>query len=87
MAPRVVAALAGAQDGWRRTVADAALHGVPAPGLAAALAAYDGVRRERSPAALVQGLRDLFGAHTYQRVDANGAWHLDWSGDGSERQA
>ena len=28
-----------------------------------------GCGRERLPAALVQGLRDLFGAHTYRRVD------------------
>ena len=87
VAPRVVESLAGTQDGWRRVVSDAALRGVPAPGFSAALAAYDGVRRERSPAALVQGLRDLFGAHTYRRVDDEGTWHLDWSGDRTERPA
>ena len=39
------------------------------PGFAAALSYYDGLRSERLPAALIQGQRDFFGAHTYQRVD------------------
>jgi 6-phosphogluconate dehydrogenase len=66
-------------------VAVAAAAGVPAPGFAAALAYYDGLRAERLPAALIQGLRDLFGAHTYRRVDREGTFHLDWSGDRIER--
>ncbi len=73
-----------AQDAWRRVVGTAAQLGVPAPGFASALAYYDGLRRERLPAALVQGLRDLFGAHTYARVDREGTFHTLWSGDGSE---
>ncbi|HEY0692653.1 MAG TPA: NADP-dependent phosphogluconate dehydrogenase [Kribbella sp.] len=78
-------AVAGGQDAWRRVVAAAAAAGVPAPGFAAALAYYDGLRAERLPAALIQGLRDLFGAHTYRRVDREGTFHLDWSGDRIER--
>jgi 6-phosphogluconate dehydrogenase len=78
-------AVAGGQDAWRRVVATAATVGVPAPGFAAALAYYDGLRAERLPAALIQGLRDLFGAHTYRRVDREGTFHLDWSGDRTER--
>jgi 6-phosphogluconate dehydrogenase len=78
-------AVASGQDAWRRVVAVAAAAGVPAPGFAAALAYYDGLRAERLPAALIQGLRDLFGAHTYRRVDREGTFHLDWSGDRIER--
>ena len=48
------------------------------------LADYDGLRAERLPAALTQGLRDFFGAHTYQRVDKAGTFHTLWSGDRSE---
>ena len=51
---------------WRRVVADAALAGVPTPAFSSSLAYYDGLRAERLPAALIQGLRDYFGAHTYQ---------------------
>ena len=46
--------------------------GVPVPGFSSALAYYDTVRAERLPAALVQGLRDNFGAHTYGRIDRDG---------------
>ena len=79
-------AVAGAQDSWRRVVATAVRIGVPVPGFSSALAYYDGLRRERLGAALVQGQRDLFGAHTYGRVDKPGTYHTLWSGDGSEER-
>jgi len=84
--PAVASDLAHAQDGWRRTVAQAATIGVPVPGFAAALAYYDTVRRDRLPAALIQGLRDLFGAHTYARTDREGVFHTLWSGDRTETE-
>jgi 6-phosphogluconate dehydrogenase len=71
--------LAAAQDDWRNVVATAAGLGVPAPGFSAALAYYDALRAERLPAALIQGLRDYFGAHTYRRVDRDGTFHTLWS--------
>jgi 6-phosphogluconate dehydrogenase len=77
-------AVAGAQDSWRRVVATAASLGIPAPGFATALAYYDGLRAERLPAALVQGQRDFFGAHTYRRTDRDGSFHTLWGGDRSE---
>ncbi|MCW2677521.1 MAG: gnd, partial [Modestobacter sp.] len=80
-------AVAAAQEGWRRVVADAARYGIPAPGFASALAYYDGLRAERLPAALIQGLRDRFGSHTYRRVDADGAFHTMWSEDSREVSA
>jgi 6-phosphogluconate dehydrogenase len=83
-APSVVEGLAAAQDGWRSTVAHAAASGVPVPGFSAALAYYDTVRADRLPAALVQGQRDFFGAHTYRRTDREGSFHTDWSGDRTE---
>jgi len=74
-------ALAGAQDSWRRVVAVAAQLGIPAPGFATALAYYDGLRAERLPAALIQGQRDFFGAHTYRRTDREGTFHTAWATD------
>ena len=56
------------------------------PAFTSSLAYYDGYRRERGPASLIQGLRDLFGAHTYRRVDAEGTYHVRWGQDG-ERNA
>ena len=58
--------------------------GVPTPGFSSALAYYDGLRGDRLPAALLQGLRDRFGSHTYRRVDRAGSYHTRWSEDRSE---
>jgi 6-phosphogluconate dehydrogenase len=73
-----------AQDAWREVIATAVNNGIPVPGFSAALAYYDALRAERLPAALVQGLRDYFGAHTYRRTDAEGSYHTLWAGDQSE---
>ncbi|MFG1679059.1 NADP-dependent phosphogluconate dehydrogenase [Nonomuraea sp. NPDC049269] len=85
--PTFAAAVNVAQESWRRVVTTAVQIGVPTPGFSSALAYYDGLRRDRLPAALIQGLRDFFGAHTYHRVDRDGAYHTDWSGDRAERPA
>ena len=71
--------IAAAQDAWRNVVATAAHSGIPVPGFSAALAYYDALRAERLPAALIQGLRDYFGAHTYRRVDREGTFHTLWA--------
>ncbi|AYN38193.1 NADP-dependent phosphogluconate dehydrogenase [Streptomyces dangxiongensis] len=76
--------IAAAQDDWREVLVAATRQGVPTPGFAAALAYYDALRAERLPAALTQGQRDFFGAHTYRRVDREGAFHTLWGGDRSE---
>jgi 6-phosphogluconate dehydrogenase len=77
-------ALREAQDPWRRVVARAAELGIPTPAFSSSLAYYDGYRRARGPAGLIQGLRDLFGAHTYKRVDREGTFHVMWGEDGRE---
>jgi 6-phosphogluconate dehydrogenase len=76
-----------AQDAWRRVVAAAVELGVPTPAFASSLAYYDGFRRERGPANLLQAQRDFFGAHTYRRVDRPGSFHTRWSQDGQEVDA
>jgi 6-phosphogluconate dehydrogenase len=85
-APDVAQELGRSQDGWRRVVTLATTLGVPVPGFGSALAYYDTVRRDRLPAALVQGLRDFFGAHTYRRVDREGVFHTRWSEDRIEQE-
>lgn len=79
-------AVEDAQASWRQVVAKAALAGIPVPAFASSLSYYDGLRSTRLPAALIQGQRDFFGAHTYGRVDAPGVFHTLWSGDRSEIQ-
>jgi len=76
--------LAAAQDAWRTVVATAARLGIPVPGFSAALAYYDALRAERLPAALIQGLRDYFGAHAYRRTDRAGTFHTLWAQDRAE---
>ncbi len=63
---------------WRRVVATAVQLGIPVPALSASLAYYDAYRSARLPANLIQAQRDLFGAHTYQRIDREGTFHSDW---------
>jgi len=83
-APSIKAELANCQTAWRDVVARAVEAGVPVPGFASALSYYDQVRAPRVNAALTQGLRDFFGAHTYRRIDEPGVFHTLWSGDRSE---
>ena len=79
--------LGGLIDSWRRVVILATQLGQPVPVFASSLSYYDSLRAERLPAALIQGQRDFFGAHTYRRTDREGSFHTLWSGDRSEVEA
>jgi 6-phosphogluconate dehydrogenase len=87
VAPYFANAVAQGQDAWRRIVAHAARAGIPTPAFSSSLAYYDALRADRLPAALIQGLRDYFGAHTYRRVDRSGSFHTLWGADRSEVSA
>ncbi len=73
-------AMTEAQDGWRNVIATGVKLGIPMPAFTAALSYYDGYRRDRLPANLLQAQRDYFGAHTYERVDKprGETFHTDW---------
>lgn len=75
-----------AQTGWRKLIGAAVMHGVPVPAMSSALAFYDGYRTARLPANLLQGQRDYFGAHTYERVDKprGEVFHTNWTGQGGD---
>jgi 6-phosphogluconate dehydrogenase len=66
---------------WRKVVAAAAENGIAVPAFMSALAYYDSYRTAVLPANLLQAQRDYFGAHTYQRVDKEGKFHTQWSGE------
>ena len=85
--PYFKAELAGLIDPWRRVVTLATQIGQPIPVFASSLSYYDSLRIDRLPAALIQGQRDYFGAHTYQRVDKPGTYHTLWSGNRTEIEA
>jgi 6-phosphogluconate dehydrogenase len=80
LAPYFRDAIDKAQASWRHVVSTAVTLGIPAPAFTAALAYYDGYRRDRLPANLLQAQRDYFGAHTYERVDKPRGefFHTDW---------
>jgi 6-phosphogluconate dehydrogenase len=83
-APYFAKAVSGAQAAWRRVVIAATEAGIPAPAFGSSLSYYDGLRADRLPAAVIQGQRDFFGAHTYKRIDKPGTFHTQWSGDRTE---
>jgi 6-phosphogluconate dehydrogenase len=87
IAPYFADAIRDGVDSWRQVVAQAAMSGIATPAFSSSLAYYDALRRDRLPASLIQSLRDNFGAHTYRRVDAEGAFHTEWAGDRSEHPA
>jgi 6-phosphogluconate dehydrogenase len=66
------------QEAWRFVVQTAVGIGIPVLALSASLAYFDAYRSERLPANLTQAQRDYFGAHTYRRIDREGAFHTEW---------
>ena len=75
-----------AQAGWRRVISSAVTAGIPVPAMSSALAFFDGYRKGRLPANLLQAQRDYFGAHTYERVDRPRGefFHTNWTGSGGD---
>ena len=71
------------EAGWRDTVVQGIKLAIPLPAMSSALAFFDGYRRARLPANLIQAQRDYFGAHTYERVDRPRGefFHTDWNNE------
>jgi len=69
------------QLNWRKAVCRATMLGIPNGALSSALSYYDSMRSETLPANLLQGQRDFFGAHTFERVDKSDGkkYHVEWS--------
>ena len=69
------------QLNWRKAICGATMFGIPNGALSSALSYYDSMRSEILPANLLQGQRDFFGAHTFERIDKNDGkkYHVEWS--------
>jgi 6-phosphogluconate dehydrogenase len=69
------------QHNWRKAICSATMQGVPIGALSSSLAYYDSVRCQTLPANLLQGQRDFFGAHTFERADkpSGKKYHVEWS--------
>lgn len=77
--PAIRKALQEHLPAWRKTVALATESGVPTPALGTALNYFEGMTQAVVPANFIQGLRDYFGAHTYERTDREGIFHTPWN--------
>ena len=82
-----VMALREAEPHWRGICEMGVILGIPLPAMTSALAFFDGYRRGRLPANLIQAQRDYFGAHTYQRIDRDQSehFHTEWEADEARR--
>ncbi|GAA4894899.1 NADP-dependent phosphogluconate dehydrogenase [Ferrimonas pelagia] len=78
--PFFVDEIATHQMNWRKAIANATVLGIPCGAFSSALAYYDSYRLETLPANLLQGQRDYFGAHTFERTDAPAGemYHVEW---------
>lgn len=62
----------------RQLNAFTSINGITTPALASAQHYFEAMTEENSSANLIQGLRDHFGAHTYERTDKKGSFHTEW---------
>lgn len=80
-APDMASALRSCLGSLRAVVSASITAGLPVPALASALGYVDQLTQPRGTANMIQGLRDRFGAHGFERVDLPGAdHHGPWSG-------
>ena len=83
LAPALRNMLIPAMPALRTVVAAAVTAGLPVPAMAAAVGYYDSLRQPRGTADLIQGQRDFFGAHGFERVDSDATGlHGPWAGHG-----
>ena len=80
VSPAFVPMVREAAPSLRRVVSLGALHGLPMPAMSSALAYIDSYAQKRGTANLIQAQRDFFGAHGFERLDAEGAHHGPWAG-------
>ena len=76
--PEIAAAVKENVGDLRTVVSKAIAAGVPVPAMTSALQYFDGMRRARGPANIIQAQRDCFGAHTFKRLDMDGSFHAEW---------
>ena len=63
----------------RRVVSQAVMAAIPVPALSSAVSWFDEVSQSRGTANLIQSQRDIFGAHSFKRLDKEGSFHGPWS--------
>ena len=76
--PNVVPIMKKNIPALRKLVSSSVPTGINIPGFSSSLYYFESMIEERLPANFIQGLRDYFGAHTYERTDSKGTFHTDW---------
>lgn len=84
--PKLRAKISEYQGALRNVTQVANEYGVPIPAFGSLLNYYDTVRAKKLPANLLQGMRDYFGGHTFERTDLPGIHHSEWGVPATERQ-
>jgi 6-phosphogluconate dehydrogenase len=85
LTPFFAALLRDTMPALRRVVAAGALHGLALPALGAGLAWFDMMRTARGTANMIQGQRDFFGLHGFERLDGLDRPHGPWAQDHNEK--
>ena len=70
--------LSSAIPDLQKVLENAIKSGISTPALSSAFFHFSQVTTDRSSAFFLQGLRDAFGAHGFQRIDREGDFHEDW---------
>jgi len=78
-APFFTNLIKNSHDSLRQVVAKATLHGIAVPALASGLAYFDAMRTARGSADMIQGQRDFFGLHGFERFDGRTGQHGPWA--------
>ena len=78
LAPNMAKILFDCVPALRRVVSTAILAGLPVPAMASALGYFDTIRKGRGTTDLIQGQRDFFGAHGFERIDGGKDHHGPW---------
>lgn len=78
-APKIQSLLKQNHKAWHTAIRLAVEHDISVPALSSSLMYFEELTTAKLPANFIQGIRDFFGAHTYQRIDREGVFHTKWS--------
>lgn len=77
--PEVMNAFQTTISDWHKVTSIIIEHGIAVPTITSSLSYFESITDDKHPANYLQGLRDFFGAHTYERTDREGTFHTQWS--------
>ncbi|SFA86071.1 6-phosphogluconate dehydrogenase [Poseidonocella pacifica] len=80
LAPAMAEILKDGIPALRALISKSLAAGHATPALASALGWFDTMRQSRGQAHIIQGQRDIFGRHGFERIDATGPHHGPWWG-------